>query len=94
MRDGDLNDPRAPQPWWRPARKANGTTAPTRLRFDGGVPLGTFTGTRASQSVARQPEYLIEYLRRGTSDYSASLTGFGTHLRTSGAAELLPAARR
>src|SRR5688500_17209405 len=32
--------------------------------FKGGVPLGTFTGTPAVAGVARQPEYLIEFIQR------------------------------
>ena len=32
--------------------------------FVGGVPLGTYTGTKALVGVARQPEYLVEYFRR------------------------------
>jgi len=85
MAGGDVNDPAArPQPWW-PASK-NGKWndgVKTGCSFDGGVPLGTFTGTPRIAEVARQPEYLIEYLRRGTSDYfRITSRGFGTDIRT------------
>jgi type IV pilus assembly protein PilX len=81
----DINDPKArPQPWW-PSHK-NGKWndgAKTGCSFDGGVPLGTFTGTPRLTEVARQPEYLIEYMRRGTSDYfRISARGFGSDLHT------------
>jgi type IV pilus assembly protein PilX len=33
--------------------------------FNGGVPLGTFTGTPRLRGVIRQPEYLIEHMWRG-----------------------------
>lgn len=32
--------------------------------FDGGVPLGTYTGASPLKGVARQPEYVVEYFRR------------------------------
>ena len=85
MAGGELNDAAArPQPWW-PASKGgkwnDGTK--TGCSFDGGVPLGTFTGTPRIADVARQPEYLIEYLRRGGSDYfRITARGFGTDVRT------------
>jgi len=63
------------EPWWpsekggswgddaddKPSRGAAGACEV----FTGGVPLGTFTGTPAIRGVALQPEYLIEYVRRG-----------------------------
>lgn len=46
--------------------------------FTGAVPLGTFTGTLPIQAVARQPEYLIEYVERGgTTVYRVTARGFG-----------------
>ncbi|MBH1986778.1 MAG: pilus assembly protein PilX [Burkholderiales bacterium] len=63
------------EPWWptekggswgddpddKPSRGSNASCA----TFTGSVPLGTFTGTPAIRGVALQPEYLIEYVRRG-----------------------------
>lgn len=37
---------------------------PGNCHFTGAVPLGTYTGAPALKSVARQPEYLVEYFRR------------------------------
>jgi type IV pilus assembly protein PilX len=46
--------------------------------FSGGVPLGTFTGRPPLLAVSRQPEYLIEYFRRGASHYfRITARGFG-----------------
>lgn len=46
--------------------------------FTGAVPLGTFTGTLPIQAVARQPEYLIEYVDRGSVIlYRVTARGFG-----------------
>ena len=47
--------------------------------FNGAVPLGTFTGTLPITAVARQPEYLIEYIRRGPTAlvYRVTARGFG-----------------
>jgi len=48
--------------------------------FTGGVPLGTFTGTPPIRGVALQPEYLIEYVRRGSSEddfFRITARGFG-----------------
>lgn len=56
-------------PWW-PTTKGglwnDGAVDPaTNCDFKGAVPLGTFTGAPKIEGVARQPEYLIEYLERG-----------------------------
>lgn len=45
--------------------------------FTGGVPLGTFTGTPALLSVAQQPEYLLEQLKRSGTMYRITARGFG-----------------
>jgi type IV pilus assembly protein PilX len=64
-----------PQPWWPGAgSKWNNTFSgkpplSTNCNFNGGVALGTFTGTPPLSGVARQPEYLIEYMQRGTDIY-------------------------
>jgi type IV pilus assembly protein PilX len=82
---GDSSDAASrPRPWW-PASKGGkwNDGAKTGCSFDGGVPLGTFTGIARIADVARQPEYLIEYLRRGSSDYfRITARGFGTDIRT------------
>ena len=74
-----------PQPWW-PASKDglwgyNENLA--NCSFSGGVPIGTFTGTPNVSGVARQPEYLIEWIDRG-SDPVMRITarGFGADLNT------------
>lgn len=56
------------EPWW-PTGKGGSWGAPkgdrpTDCDFEGGVPLGTFTGVSAIQGVAAQPEYLIEAFHR------------------------------
>ncbi|MCW7539175.1 PilX N-terminal domain-containing pilus assembly protein [Aquabacterium sp. A7-Y] len=76
------------EPWWpeskgglwnnnfatKPSRTSTGTCA----TFTGAVPLGTFTGAPMLTGVARQPEYLIEYIHRGNTDYfRISARGFG-----------------
>lgn len=49
--------------------------------FVGGVPLGTFTGAAPVAGVARQPEYLIEPIRRGESFFfRITARGFGYRL--------------
>jgi type IV pilus assembly protein PilX len=65
--------------WGAPAdgKPRAGNTGPCEA-FKGAVPLGSFTGARAIQGVAFQPEYLIEAIERGT-DYYFRITarGFG-----------------
>jgi len=74
-----------PQPWW-PASK-NGLWGNnenlSNCSFSGGVPIGTFTGTPNVSGVARQPEYLIEWIDR-ESDPVMRITarGFGADLNT------------
>ena len=61
------------EPWWPTSKggawsdyfatkSPNTTTAPSCSTFTGGVPLGLFTGATPMTGVARQPEYLIEFL--------------------------------
>ncbi|OGA82675.1 MAG: hypothetical protein A2711_16815 [Burkholderiales bacterium RIFCSPHIGHO2_01_FULL_63_240] len=51
--------------------------------FDGGVPLGTFTGARPIQGVQFQPEYLIEAILRGEDTYfRVTARGFGYRAAT------------
>ncbi len=79
-----------PQPWW-PVGKGglwnnDLSSKPTVAgdakcaTFAGAVPLGTFTGTPRLSGVARQPEYLIEFIRIGF-DYMFRITarGFGSN---------------
>jgi type IV pilus assembly protein PilX len=63
-----------PQPWWPSANLWNNTFTDkpptnTSCSFNGGVPLGTFSGANALRGVIRQPEYMIEYLKRGEQNY-------------------------
>lgn len=55
----------------------------TNCTFEGSVPLGTFTGVARLAGVARQPEYLMEYLARGD-DKIMRITarGFGADVNT------------
>lgn len=55
----------------------------TNCTFEGSVPLGTFTGVARLAGVARQPEYLTEYLARGD-DKIMRITarGFGADVNT------------
>lgn len=65
--------------WGTPAKNkpSEGDAGPCGT-FTGGVPLGVFTGTRAIQGVAFQPEYLIEAIRRGTDTFfRITARGFG-----------------
>lgn len=51
--------------------------------FTGAVPLGTFTGAARLAGVARQPEYLIEPIRRGDGVFfRITARGFGYRLET------------
>ncbi len=62
----------SPQAWW-PTDKggkwnntfSNKPPVGANCTFNGGVAIGTFTGTAKVEGVARQPEYLIEYMQRG-----------------------------
>jgi type IV pilus assembly protein PilX len=63
------------QPWWPGGSSQwnndfdNKPPTSTNCAFNGGVPLGTFTGAPAVRGVLRQPEYLIEYFSRGGEGY-------------------------
>ena len=82
-----------PESWWPDAgaytirwnnafaSKPRGASA--SCTFNGGVPLGTFTGAPAIAGVARQPEYLIEIVNRA----SGRLTFFRITARGFGAQE-------
>lgn len=79
------------EPWWPASknglwnddadskpRRGSGGGPGVDCDFDGGVPLGTYTGTAPIAGVARQPEYLIEYMRRGRDNYfRITARGFG-----------------
>jgi type IV pilus assembly protein PilX len=73
--------------WW-PASKggrwqSDATSNPPKSNcttFTGGVPLGTFTGQAALKGVSRQPEYLIELVRKNNETkafYRVTARGFG-----------------
>lgn len=90
------------EPWWPTGRggrwnndfdeKPDRTVTPvdtTKCAFEGGVPLGTFTGVAAIKGVAVQPEYLVEYFRRPNATsyqpsnfYRITARGFGYTQRT------------
>lgn len=75
-----------PQPWW-PTTKGglwgDNATVPGNCTFNGSVPIGTFTGTPNISSVARQPEYLIEWIDRVTDPVlRITARGFGTDVNT------------
>lgn len=89
------------EPWWPPDKGGlwnnDLTTKPGRSpitatncgTFTGGVPLGTFTGAAVLPGVAMQPEYLIEYFQRRSTEsmqvtnyYRITARGFGYTPRT------------
>lgn len=74
--DGDPAGAASPKP-------GDATGVNVNCNFDGSVPLGTFTGVARLAGVARQPEYLIEYLGRGD-DQLMRITsrGFGADINT------------
>lgn len=57
-----------PAPWWPGTGTRWQATPPSGCTFTGGVPLGTFTGTPGMAGVSRQPEYMFEYMTRGSGD--------------------------
>ena len=74
-----------PQPWWPTTGSKGGQWGNNKAiasgdctTFKGAVPLGTFTGSPKVQGVARQPEYIMEFMQRGT-DAVVRITarGFG-----------------
>ena len=80
----DVNDPASPLNT-KPKRVPPATDNCT---FEGGVPLGTFTGAAPMRGVAAQPEYIIEFFRRSIPGrkeipvYRITSRGFGYSLRT------------
>jgi type IV pilus assembly protein PilX len=82
------------EPWWpfakggkwdddlanKPRRGSNANCT----TFTGGVPLGSFTGVPLIVGVERQPEYLIERIRRPENKFFYRITarGFGAALQT------------
>jgi type IV pilus assembly protein PilX len=81
------------EPWWPASAsgqwnnsfetKPRGATP--NCTFNGGVPLGTFTGATAIAGVARQPEYLIEMVKRASGRlvfFRITARGFGVSERT------------
>jgi len=75
-----------PQPWWPDANNGkwgNNVTAAATCTFNGGVPIGTYTGTPKISGVARQPEYLIEYIARAEDPVlRVTARGFGADVNT------------
>lgn len=84
------NPPINPQPWWPTAKLGQWTVNQvfpvTACNFNGSVPIGTFTGVLPVRGVARQPEYLIEYLTRGSDATERAIRvtarGFGADVNT------------
>lgn len=76
--------------WWNGGKWENDlTTKPTAVgvncTFSGAVPLGTFTGAAPIAGVARQPEYLMEIISRGSGRlvfFRVTARGFGASDRT------------
>jgi type IV pilus assembly protein PilX len=76
-----------PHAWW-PAAKGGLWGTPTAAQlaacnFNGAVPLGHFTGTSSIAGVARQPEYIIEFIQRMDDPLlRVTARGFGADVRT------------
>lgn len=75
-----------PQPWW-PASKSgrwgDNEIVPASCEFNGGVPIGTYTDTPGVTGVARQPEYLLEWIDRTTDPViRVTARGFGADINT------------
>lgn len=61
-------------PQTKPSASNNGSCA----AFTGAVPLGVFTGASAIRGVVQQPEYLMEFIRRGDGIFfRITARGFG-----------------
>ena len=79
-----------PQPWWPRSHLGQWTVNQVfpvaNCTFNGSVPIGTFTGAPPVRGVARQPEYLIEYLTRGSDVTERAIRvtarGFGADINT------------
>ena len=84
------NPPINPQPWWPAAKLGQWNGSPVypvaNCVFNGAVPIGTYTAVPPVRGVARQPEYLIEYLQRGSdkTERTVRITarGFGADINT------------
>ena len=84
------NPPINPQPWWPTGRLGQWTVNQVYpvagCNFNGSVPIGTFTGAPPVRGVARQPEYLIEFLTRGSDATERTIRvtarGFGADINT------------
>ena len=76
--------------WWPEAKGGRwNNSAATKpgsggsCTFTGAVPLGTYTGATRMSMVSRQPEYLIEAIRKGDADvYRVTARGFGARANT------------
>jgi type IV pilus assembly protein PilX len=72
------------EPWWPLSKggqwnddaSTKATAVDTNCSFSGAVPFGTFSGKSPIIGVARQPEYIIEYLLVGKF-FRISARGFG-----------------
>jgi type IV pilus assembly protein PilX len=83
------------EPWWPEdkggrwnndfANKPRRGSSANCSTFLGGVPLGTYTGVASISGVARQPEYLIEFIPRGNFTnviFRITARGFGASEQT------------
>jgi type IV pilus assembly protein PilX len=74
-----------PHPWWPDANNGlwGNNVALATCTFNGGVPLGTYTGTPKISGVARQPEYIIEYIKlKDDPILRVTARGFGADVNT------------
>lgn len=86
-----------PEPWWPTTggrgglwgldadKPSDSNGVGVNCTFNGSVPLGTFTGVRRLAGVARQPEYLIEYIKIGDGTETVTRVtsrGFGANVNT------------
>lgn len=74
-----------PQPWWPATRGGlwGNNEGLAVCTFNGGVPIGTFTGTPKVIGVARQPEYVLELIDRAADPLiRITARGFGADINT------------
>ncbi len=75
-----------PQPWWPDSKSGkwgDNEIVPVSCEFNGGVPIGTYTDTPGVNGVARQPEYLLEWIDRTTDPIiRVTARGFGADINT------------
>lgn len=64
------------------SKPSDASGAGTNCAFSGSVPLGTFTGTRRLAGVARQPEYITEFLALDPPMIRVTARGFGANINT------------